>query len=70
MEIKTKFNVLDEVYFMHENKVHRAKIRALYIETYIQSPNTIKTDISYKFGYTSKPEELVFKTKEELFKSL
>jgi hypothetical protein len=70
MEIKTKFNVLDEVYFMHENKVHRAKIIALLIEVYKQSPSIIKTDITYKFGYVRKPEELVFKTKEELLKSL
>ena len=70
MEIKTKFDVLDGVYFIEKNTVNKARIKAIYTEVYTKPHNIIKTDILYKFGWTSKPEEKVFKTKESLLKSL
>lgn len=73
MEIKTKYNLDDEVYTLHKNKVAKVKIRG--VECVVcNSWSIIKytTDIVeglFETGKVFKEEEL-FKTKEELLKSL
>lgn len=70
MTIKTKFNIDDIVYFMYDNKVYNGRIKNIKI--YIKSDNSIKNiyDIHFARGITYSCEEPLFKTKEELLKSL
>lgn len=70
MTVKTKFNVDDKVYFIYNNKVYYAPIRSINIlVTYTYSVK-IKYTVNYDSLTTSLCEESIFKTKEELLKSL
>jgi len=31
MEIKTKFNVGDEIYFLHDNEIKRSKVKVVHV---------------------------------------
>lgn len=73
MEIKTKYDIGDEVYTLHKNKVTKVKIKAVGCslsdtERYIG----YATDIVGGLFESNKSftEEELFKTKEELLKSL
>lgn len=80
MEIKTKYNLGDKVYVMHDNKVVYFTIQRINIK--IGDKISIEYVSSEKFRqylYLSKEsdymslyveEEKVFSTKEELLKSL
>lgn len=71
MEIKTKYNIGDWVYFMHENKVHIGVIKKITIHIEKNKTNTVysltdqNNGLELQFG-----TPFLFLTKEELLKSL
>jgi len=66
MEVSSKFNIGDKVYFITDNKVQRSDITGVSI-----SVNGSETKIEYTLHFDSTIDEnLVFETKEELIKSL
>lgn len=70
MVIQTKFNIDEIVYFIFNNKVYNAPIRSINIQvTYL---NTVKIKYTVKNLELSASlcEESIFRTKEELLKSL
>lgn len=80
MEIKTKYNINDEVYFIHGNKIRYNKIYRIDIIIYEENDKVIPRikytiDLGIKTGrvcdtITSREEEELFSTKEELIKSI
>jgi hypothetical protein len=80
MTIETKYNIGDEVWFMADNKVHKAIIYGFACEQacgYIKDgePRCVYTDVDYivciSQGHTSKMYDCdLFPSKEELLKSL
>lgn len=70
MTIKTKFSIDDKVYFIYNNKVYFAPIRAINIQVTYTYSIKIKYTISYDSLTTCINEDSIFKTKEELIKSL
>lgn len=73
IEIKTKYNIEDEVYALHKNKVAKVKIKG--IGSSVSNFGTIikyTTDMVEGLFESNKvfTEEELFKTKEELLKSL
>lgn len=80
MEIKTKYNINDEVYFIHGNKIRYNKIYRIDITIHEENDKVIPKikytiDLGFKTGrvcdtITSREEEELFATKEELFKTL
>lgn len=76
MEIKTKYNIGDEVYFIHNNKVNNSRIKSIEV-TCISNydalyPTEPKVVITYHvmINNTRYCEYDLFKTKEELINSL
>lgn len=74
MKIETRFNVDDEVYFMHKNKVASAKVAAFQVYAHKPYNDKVVTGAIYYLknsgksdGYT---EEELFTSKEELLNSL
>ena len=76
MNIETKFDVGDQVFLMHDNKVTHAKIMFILIS--VQSQRSDNLVIKYDL-ITPSPdyillkdlkESLLFKTKEDLLNSL
>lgn len=73
MEIKTKYDIGDEVYTLHKNKVVKVKIKAVSCSLSNTGRYTgYATDIVEGLFESNKVfiEEELFKTKEELLKSL
>lgn len=72
MEIKTKFDLWQEVYFLYENKVHSFQIDSISVRVIALGGGEEEIEISYKLcGLTDSFEEKnLFATKEELLKSL
>ena len=71
MEIKTKFNLEDEVYFMHSNSIVKDKI--CIIDCKVQNWKNTEISIEYIFAYMSRTvvkEDKCFATKQELLDSL
>lgn len=81
MEIKTKYNIGDEVYFIHNNKITHNKISN--IDIYIKLSRDKKEillieytiDLELSTGrlgdnYATRLESALYSTKEELIKSL
>lgn len=75
MEIKTKYNIGDRVYFMHNNKVDSMRINGIRIRVK-SSPNSIHreliTTIVYLIGGSESMyfKKYLFSSKEELISSL
>lgn len=66
MEVETKFNIGDNVYFITDNKVQKMDITGISI-----SVNGNEPKIEYTLHFdTNINENLVFASKEELLKSL
>ena len=66
MEVSSKFNIGDKVYFIADNKVQKSDITGVSI-----SVNGGETKVEYTLHFDSTIDEsLVFATKEELIKSL
>lgn len=74
MEVKTKFNLGDEVWMMESNKAVSGSIKELTINIRFNGKNTIKYAIKVLWKShiwdTTRYEEELFPTKEELLKSL
>lgn len=74
MEVKTKFNLGDEVWTMENNKAVSGSIKELTINICINGKITIKYTIKVlwksQIWDTTRYEEELFPTKEELLKSL
>ena len=67
MEVQTKFNINDTVWFVVDNKVTQRRITG--IEISVEDPALPK--ITYTtIGGIKYPEQDVFKTKQELIDSL
>ena len=71
MDIKTKYDIGQSVFYMDNNKVKTDKIDRIHIEVRYD-PNEIKVRMSYTLFPTTKSyiDEELFLTKEELLKSL
>lgn len=75
MEIKTKYNLFDEVYIMYNNKIQQMVIKGIKIiieyKPYLEDKHT---EIVYKLEdrnfATEYSEDNLFKTKKELIESL
>lgn len=70
MTIKTKFSIDDKVYFIFNNKVYYAPIRSINIQITHTYSIKIKYTVSNNALTVSLCEDSVFKTKEDLLKSL
>ena len=82
MEIKTKYNINDEVYFIHDNKILHKEITSIDIRITRASTNkeesiamveyTINLGFAEKVRntFTTRLEFELFSTKEELLKTL
>ena len=68
MEIKTKFNINDEVWFIYDNKVIKRKIVRINIE--IESEQRTIYRLNPCINNVLLEEKNLFPTKEELLKSL
>ena len=72
MEIKTKYDIGQRVFFMKDNKVETSAIRQIIIDVWYNRDKDIKERTSYGLFSTDRfyEEENLFLTKEELLKSL
>lgn len=67
MQIKTKFDIGDAVYLLDGYKIRRANI----VGVFFQQIGEALCSIQYKFAvFPTRKESEVFKTKEELIKSI
>lgn len=71
MEIKTKYNIGDEVYYFDSRKALNKGI-ITSIEIFIDTPvaGIIKTNVYYIFGCNCRPSEDVFKDKEDVLQEI
>lgn len=78
MTIKTKFNVRDECFFIHNDKIQKMKINQIninvisegkYSELYIFAIDETVSSIGI-FNQITRNYNQIFATKEELLKSL
>lgn len=68
MEIKTKFNVGDKVFYMRDNRVQSGEVRGMQVLIHRSEVNIIVyVSFGDRRGYT---EDVLFESKEELLKSL
>lgn len=68
MEIKTKFNVGDKVFYMRDNRVQSEEVRGIQVLIHRSEVNIIVyVSSGDKRGYA---EDVLFESKEELLKSL
>ena len=72
MDIKTKYDIGQSVFFMDNNKVQEGTIDRIHIEVRYNGGKDNKVRISYSLFTTSKfyEDKELFPTKEELLKSL
>lgn len=72
MEIKTKYDLWQEVFFLHNNKVHSFQIDSISVKAIALGGGEEEIEISYKLNGLSNSfyESDLFATKEELLKSL
>lgn len=75
MEIKTKFNVGDEVFYLKDNIVQCKPIDSITIRVYPNDEIVIVYDFivckqEFRNVYEGKNEKQVFATKQELLESL
>lgn len=74
MKIETRFNINDNVYFMHENRVATGQVAV--VEVYAHKPYNDKVVIDAKYYLKSSGksdgymEDALFASKEELLNSL
>ncbi len=68
MEVNTRFNIGDKVWYINDNRAVRSDITRVIIS--VESPGSCEVSYSLHFGDTEIPEGQLFRTKEELLKSL
>jgi len=74
IEIETKFDVGDKLFFMRDNKVQNTKIKAIEL-SYKSKGKIDEHTVEYRmtegsYVYESEMKEEWFKSREELLKSL
>ncbi len=77
-EVETKYNIGDEGFVLHDNKIVKIKITFIYIECKTKSTesrNSFIYDISYQtnsniLGFRTFNEKQIFKTTDDIFKEL
>lgn len=72
MKIETKYSIGDAAFVMHNNKVVPIKIMGVCYSINVYKGEHIHyaSNIAYADGLTNFEEKYVFKTKEDLLKSL
>lgn len=70
MEIKTKFNIGETVFFLLGKEVVSKKIESIDIKVERGIYKWFTPQIVYNFGYFNEEERYCFHSKEELLKSL
>lgn len=72
MIINTKFSLKDKVYYMENNKVTSGIIKSISYTSWIYKKEFQECSIHYGTGNNTKsfPELLLFKSKQELLKTL
>lgn len=76
MEIKTEFNIGDEIFFMNKNKVKSAKVIHIHLNVSENHSAFEKLNIKIQYHINKSDlsiklfEEEAFKTKQELLESL
>ena len=74
MKIETRFNVDDEVYFMHENKVASAQVAVVQVYSHKPHGDRVVTSAKYYLKRLGKSdgylEDALFASKQELLNSL
>ena len=72
MDIKTKYDIGQSVFFMKDNKVETSAIRQIILDVWYNEDKNVKERISYCLFSSSQiyEEKDLFPTKEELLKSL
>lgn len=71
MTIKTRFNIGDKAFFLHENKVQRGVVNHIYIHVDRQGAAPYAYySLTSLLGDTSISEDRLFATKEALLISL
>lgn len=78
MNIETKYNIGDKVFFLQENAVHQGYIRQVVVnatcsEGCVYQNEYYIIDCYYRTGsktYKNVEKSLIYKSKEELLKSL
>ena len=74
MKIETRFNVDDNVYFMHENRVATGQIAVVQVYAHKPYNDKVVTGTKYYLKNSGKSdgymEDALFASKEELLNSL
>ena len=72
MDIKTKYDLGQSVFFMKDNKVERSAIKQISIDVWYNKDKEIRMRIRYYLFSADQfyEEDNLFLTKEELLKSL
>lgn len=71
MEIKTKYNIGDEVWISHKSRIHNGIVDFISIDVTKENTMTVYYHIDEANGISCTFEEQqLFPTKEELLKSL
>lgn len=70
MEIKTKFNIGDTVFFLLGGEIMSKKIESIDIKVKPGIYKWITPEVVYNFEFYSEEERYCFPSKEELIKSL
>ena len=68
METKTKYNIGDKVWLIRDNRAQRSDITRVVISA--ESPDKYEVSYGLHYGDTEYPEDQLFRSKEELLKSL
>lgn len=72
MDIKTKYNIFQEVYFMEDNKVCQGSVSNITASAYSGNVLSIEYTVSRKNGKSrsNMEEKILYGTKKELLTSL
>ena len=70
MQIETKFNLKDHVFFMENNKIKTGIVLRIEFIAHVDSANVLNYIIYVDKENKSLREEFLFLSKEELFNSL
>ena len=68
MEVKTKYDIEDNVWMVSANKVVKTTVTGLGIT--LTGPDSYEVDYSVNYSSIDIPENQLFRTKEELLESL
>lgn len=68
METKTKYDIGDMVWLISSNKAAKRQVTRVIISA--EEPDRWEVKYSLQYGDTEYPENQLFKTEEELLKSL